>query len=78
MNGNLNEFLNRAAFDMFSSLMLGDFPGVADVEKSNGENERFVTAAVNGLGGSTRLMRGIKDKMMMQVLGLCRIFIVLV
>eukprot|EP00579_Thalassiosira_antarctica_P005575 CAMPEP_0201901928 /NCGR_PEP_ID=MMETSP0902-20130614/54691_1 /ASSEMBLY_ACC=CAM_ASM_000551 /TAXON_ID=420261 /ORGANISM="Thalassiosira antarctica, Strain CCMP982" /LENGTH=676 /DNA_ID=CAMNT_0048435913 /DNA_START=32 /DNA_END=2064 /DNA_ORIENTATION=+ len=56
-NGALNSYLNRCAFDMFSSMMLGIYTETADeTTRTDPENERFVKGAVQGLGTAIEMI----------------------
>eukprot|EP00567_Pseudictyota_dubia_P007532 CAMPEP_0197443154 /NCGR_PEP_ID=MMETSP1175-20131217/8979_1 /TAXON_ID=1003142 /ORGANISM="Triceratium dubium, Strain CCMP147" /LENGTH=574 /DNA_ID=CAMNT_0042973751 /DNA_START=162 /DNA_END=1886 /DNA_ORIENTATION=+ len=55
--GALNSYLNRCAFDMFSSMMLGIYTETANVTTpTDPENERFVKGAVQGLGTAIAML----------------------
>mmetsp|Transcript_3196 Transcript_3196/g.5817 ORF Transcript_3196/g.5817 Transcript_3196/m.5817 type:complete len:607 (+) Transcript_3196:243-2063(+) len=56
-NGALNSYLDRCAFDMFSSMMLGIYTETADeTTRTDPENERFVKGAVQGLGTAIEMI----------------------
>mmetsp|Transcript_5947 Transcript_5947/g.13517 ORF Transcript_5947/g.13517 Transcript_5947/m.13517 type:complete len:618 (+) Transcript_5947:40-1893(+) len=55
--GAINSYLNRCAFDMFSSMMLGIYTETADrTTPADPENERFVRGSVQGLGTAIELL----------------------
>ena len=56
-NGALNSYLDRCAFDMFSSMMLGIYTETADeTTRTDPENECFVKGAVQGLGTAIEML----------------------
>jgi len=56
-DSNLNEYLGRCAFDLFSTIMFGELTKVADpTTETDPENERFVVNAAAGLGTSVEML----------------------
>jgi len=68
--GALNTYLNRVAFDMFSSMMMGEYVETADVmTPTNPENARFVKGAVQGLGGAVEMLFSPYENIVGNLLG---------
>eukprot|EP00567_Pseudictyota_dubia_P012328 CAMPEP_0197441576 /NCGR_PEP_ID=MMETSP1175-20131217/7819_1 /TAXON_ID=1003142 /ORGANISM="Triceratium dubium, Strain CCMP147" /LENGTH=563 /DNA_ID=CAMNT_0042971879 /DNA_START=60 /DNA_END=1751 /DNA_ORIENTATION=+ len=70
--GNLNHYLNTAAFDMFSSFMLGEFTQAAagKADTSNDENIRFCNAAIRFMEMSMAEIARSPYEMVMKKLGI--------
>ena len=60
--GALNLYLNLYSFDMFSTMMMGEYTDMANIlTPTEPENERFVDGAVQGLGAAIEMIFSIQN-----------------
>jgi len=66
----MNLYLQRCAFDMFASAMLGELTQVADsTTATDPENERFVSSSSQGLGLATSMVFDPKENILGNIFG---------
>lgn len=65
---NIKAFLNKASFDMFSMILLGDLPRIADPNTvSKPEDERFCDKVASALKTNNQLNQSVKSMLMNQM-----------
>ena len=66
---NINEYAAQCSFDMFSSIVFGEFPGLAGNGKKEEQDEEFCTSSINALELILPMMIDPKE-MMQHLLGM--------